>query len=52
MLKSLALVVAVLIMMSNARRQQNLRDSGTRRVSDRIRTGRTGEDMVRRIRGS
>jgi len=38
--------------MSNARRQQNLPDSGARHASDGIRSGRMGEDMVRRIQDS
>ena len=52
MSKPLAWVVAALIPMIKARRQQNLRDSGVRYVNDVIRNGQMGKDMVGCIRDS
>ena len=52
MSKSPAWVATVLIPITNARRQQNLRDSGARDVSDGIRSGRMGKDKAGRIRDS
>ena len=47
-----AWVVAVPILISNAKRQQNLSDSEVRHASDGIRSGLMGRDRVRRIRMS